>query len=70
VTIESIARKRPPDKRQKLLRRALKIGATPYYFSGRNLTAYGGLLPVGAMLEKLGFEQLVDWSRRRSPFTG
>jgi hypothetical protein len=34
----------------------LKIGAsTPYDFSGRNLTAYGGLLPVVTMLEKLGF---------------
>jgi hypothetical protein len=39
----------------------LKIGAsTPYDFSKRNLTAYGGLLPVAAMLEKLGFEQLVE----------
>ena len=39
----------------------LKIGAsTPYDFSARNLTAYGGLLPVATMLEKLGFEQLVE----------
>jgi hypothetical protein len=39
----------------------LKIGAsTPYDFSGRNLTAYGGLLPVATMLEKLGFQQLVE----------
>ena len=38
-----------------------KIGAsTPYDFEGRNLTAYGGLLPVAAMLEKLGFRQLVE----------
>jgi Transposase DDE domain group 1 len=38
----------------------LKIGAsTPYDFSARNLTAYGGLLPVATMLDKLGFEQLV-----------
>ena len=29
------------------------IGAsTPYDFEGRNLTAYGGLLPVATMLEK------------------
>jgi hypothetical protein len=38
-----------------------KIGAsTPYDFQGRNLTAYGGLLPVATMLEKLGFQQLVE----------
>jgi hypothetical protein len=40
---------------------AFKISAsTPYDFSARNLTAYGGLLPVATMLEKLGFEQLVE----------
>ena len=39
----------------------LKIGAsTPYDFSARNRTAYGGLLPVATMLEKLGFQQLVE----------
>ena len=38
-----------------------KIGAsTPYDFQARNLTAYGGLLPVATMLEKLGFQQLVE----------
>ena len=38
-----------------------KIGpATPYDFSGRNLTPYGGLLPVATMLEKLGFQALVE----------
>ena len=38
-----------------------KIGAsTPYNFEGRNLTAYGGLLPVATMLEKLGFQQLLE----------
>jgi hypothetical protein len=31
-----------------------------YDFSGKNLTAYGGLLPVATMLEKLGFQQLVE----------
>ena len=37
-----------------------KIGAsTPYDFEARNLTAYGGLLPVATMLEKLRFQQLV-----------
>ena len=35
-----------------------KIGpATPYDFDGKNLTAYGGLLPVGTLLEKIGFRQ-------------
>ena len=38
-----------------------KINAsTPYDFNGRNLTPYGGLLPVVTMLEKLGFESLVE----------
>ena len=38
-----------------------KIGAsTPYDFHGKNLTAYGGLLPVATMLEKLGFQQLLQ----------
>jgi len=38
-----------------------KIGAsTPYDFDGKNLTAYGGLLPVATMLERLGFQQLVE----------
>jgi len=36
----------------------LKIGAsTPYDFQGSNRTAYGGLLPVATMLEKLQFQQ-------------
>ena len=38
-----------------------KIGAsTPYDFEAKNLTAYGGLLPVAAMLERLEFQQLVE----------
>src|SRR6202790_3145981 len=38
-----------------------KIDAsTPYDFSGKNLTPYGGLLPVITMLEKLGFQPLVE----------
>ena len=38
-----------------------KINAsTPYDFSGKNLTPYGGLLPVITMLEKLRFQSLVD----------
>jgi len=34
--------------------------STPYDFEAKNLTAYGGLLPVASMLEKLGFQQLVE----------
>ncbi len=38
-----------------------KINAsTPYDFSAKNLTPYGGLLPVITMLEKLGFQSLVE----------
>ena len=37
---------------------ANKIRAsTPYDFAGKNLTPYGGLLPVATMLEKLGFQE-------------
>jgi Transposase DDE domain group 1 len=46
---------------QAVVAEPLQIGAsTPYDFSARNLTAYGGLLPVATMLEKLGFQQLVQ----------
>src|SRR6202158_2525369 len=38
-----------------------KINAsTPYDFSGKSLTPYGGLLPVITMLEKLDFPSLVE----------
>ena len=33
--------------------------ATRFDFEGRNLTPYGGLLPVFALLEKLGFAQVI-----------
>src|SRR5258707_6843153 len=35
-------------------------GSTPYDFNGKILTPYGGLLPVISMLEKLGFQSLVE----------
>jgi len=35
-------------------------GSTPFDFNGKNLTPYGGLLPVITMLEKLGFQALVE----------
>ncbi|MBM3729037.1 MAG: IS1380 family transposase [Acidobacteria bacterium] len=41
--------------------KANKINAsTPYDFEARNLSPYGGLLPVANMLEKLNFQQLVE----------
>ena len=44
-----------------------KINAsTPYDFSSRNLTPYGGLLPVITMLEKLGLQSLR--ARRPPPY--
>jgi hypothetical protein len=43
------------------IREPNKIGAsTRHDFDARNLTAYGGLLPVASMLEKLGFQQLIE----------
>lgn len=37
-----------------------KIGAsTPHDFSAKNLTPYGGLLPVATMLEKIGFTERI-----------
>jgi hypothetical protein len=45
-----------------------KIGvSTPYDFESKNLTAYGGLLPVAAMLEKLGFQLTVQRATRAMP---
>ena len=41
--------------------RPKKINAsTPFDFSGKNLTAYGGLLPVATLLEKIGFRGLLE----------
>ena len=34
--------------------------STPYDFRGKNLTPYGGLLPVATLLEKLGFQSLLE----------
>ena len=48
---------------QKISPEPNKIGAsTPYDFTGKNLTPYGGLLPVITMLENLDFQPL--WNRR------
>ena len=60
-------RKKDSDKRpvkqgpEKAAPEPNKISAsTPYDFDGKNLTPYGGLLPVITMLEKLGFRLLVE----------
>jgi hypothetical protein len=46
---------------QTMNRKPMKIGAsTPHDFEGSNMTAYGGLLPVATMLEKLQFQQLIE----------
>ena len=61
------SRKQDSDKRpvkqglEKAASEPNKISAsTPYDFNGKNLTPYGGLLPVITMLEKLGFRSLVE----------
>ena len=33
---------------------------TPYDFSAKNLTPYGGLLPVATLLEKVDFRSLLE----------
>jgi hypothetical protein len=39
----------------------IRINASTHFdFQGKNLTAYGGLLPVATMLEKLRFQQLIE----------
>jgi hypothetical protein len=49
----------------------IKINSsTPFDFDGKNLTAYGGLLPVAIMLEKLQFPQLVEASLTVKRVTG
>ena len=63
VSNEKEHKKKKPAKQafQEIASEPNKIGAsTPYQFSGKNLTAYGGLLPVATMLEKLGFQALVE----------
>jgi hypothetical protein len=60
-TREHSERKPAEQGPEEVIREPNKIGAsTPYDFEAKNLTAYGGLLPVATMLEKLGFQQLVE----------
>jgi hypothetical protein len=50
-----------PQASRELASKLNKINAnTPYNFSGKDLTPYGGLFPVATMLEKLGFRNLVE----------
>jgi Transposase DDE domain group 1 len=63
VIVKSKHTRRPPvlQGSEKVLSEPNKIAAnTPFDFSGKNLTPYGGLLPVATMLEKLGFKKLVE----------
>jgi len=54
-------KRRIPQGAQKIIPQLNKIGAsTPFDFSGKNLTPYGGLLPVATMLEKLCFQALME----------
>src|SRR5262245_32216241 len=55
--------RKPPAKQgaEAIIPKPIKIGAaTPYDFQGSNMTAYGGLLPVATMLQKLQFQQLIE----------
>ena len=36
------------------------VASTPFDFGAKNLTPYGDLFPVATMLEKLGFQKLVE----------
>src|SRR5213594_1049421 len=63
VSSEKEHRKKTPAKQafQENASEPNKIGAsTPYQFKGKNLTAYGVLLPIATMLEKLEFQTLVE----------
>src|SRR3977135_2980622 len=69
LEVTQMVRGRKKDKRNRRARQgsqpshaeANKINAsTPYDFAGKNLTPYGGLLPVITMLENLGFQALVE----------
>jgi hypothetical protein len=58
---EHRVKRRAKQEPERVIAEPNKIGAsTPYDFEAKNLTAYGGLLPVATMLEKLGFQQLVE----------
>ena len=60
-TNQNTRRKPAKQGAQEVIPEANRIGAsTPYDFGAKNLTAYGRLLPVATMLEKLGFRQLVE----------
>jgi len=58
---EDIAKEPAKQGAQASNREPNKIGAsTPFDFDSKNLTAYGGLLPVATLLERLKFQELVE----------
>jgi Transposase DDE domain group 1 len=59
---EQDSRRRPANQGVRaVIREPNQINAsTPYDFRGKNLTPYGGLLPVITLLERLGFQSLVE----------
>ena len=58
---EDIEKKPAKQGTQASNREPNEIGAsTPFDFDSKNLTAYGGLLPVATMLERLKFQELVE----------
>src|SRR5215472_5127959 len=60
-TNEHTRKTRTKQGAEAVISKPMKIGAsTPYDFQGSNMTAYGGLLPVAMMLEKLEFQQLIE----------
>src|SRR5437762_4745285 len=58
---EDIVKRPARQEPEEVIAEPNRIGAsTPCDFEAKNLTAYGGLLPVATMLEKLRFQQLLE----------
>jgi Transposase DDE domain group 1 len=61
VSPKHIRKKPVPQASQELSPEPHKIKcSTPFDFQGKNLTPYGGLFPVATLLEKLGFQKLIE----------
>jgi DDE family transposase len=61
VSCKHIRKKPVPQASQELSPEPHKIkSSTVFDFQGKGLTPYGGLFPVAAMLEKLGFQKLIE----------
>jgi len=63
VTNANQSKRRKPVNQgfREIFRSLIKSGIHAFDFEARNLTAYGGLLPVATMLENLGSS---NWLRR------